>query len=92
MEFDTKNKNRVINTLYSQLKKLQTVEQCDRFLTNNKVLLSLQGKYNHYIINTIYHLQWMMIQQIQDLQTIQKLPINKYIEWSVLLNPNLPCK
>jgi len=91
MSLDTKNKNtnRVINALYSQLKKLQTVEHGDRFLKENKILLSLQGNYNHYICNTVHHIQWMMIQQIQEIQTIQNLPLKKYIEWSKSLNPIL---
>lgn len=91
MEFDAKNKktNRVIHALYSQLKKLQTIEQCDRFLKENKILLSLQGYYNHYICNAVHHIQWMMFQQIQEIQTIQNLPLKKYIEWSKSLNPIL---
>ena len=91
MSLETKNKNtnRVINALYSQLKKLQKIEHCDRFLKDNKILLSLQGNYNQYICNAVHHIQWMMIQQIQEIRTIQKLPLNKYIDWSKSLNPIL---
>ena len=84
-----KNKNtnnRVINALYGQLKILHTCDQCDRFLIENKKLLSLQDEYNQYICNTVRHLQWMIAEDIEDIQSIQNLPHKQFIQWSQSLD------
>ena len=83
--------NRLIKALYKQIKQIRCIRQCSVFLKENHVLISsLDKDYMVLIQNTIQHLRWMILHNIDDLHTIQRLPISEYMNWSRSLSI-LPC-
>lgn len=86
-----RDNNRLTKAIYKQIKQIRDVRQCSVFLKENHVLISsLDKDYMTLIQNTIQHLQWMLKHNIDDLHTIQKLPISEYMNWSRSLSI-LPC-
>ena len=75
-------KEKILFALYNQIKKLIHTDQCRIFLEKNKVLISLLEEDSMVLENTVHHLESMMLSDIDDLHTIQKLPICLYMDWS----------
>ena len=75
-------KEKTLFAIYNQIKNLIHAHQCRLFLEKNKVLISLLEEDSMVLKNTVHHLESMMLLDIDDLHTIQKLPITSYINWS----------
>jgi len=75
-------KEKILFALYNQMKKIKNKDHCRLFLEKNKVLISLLEEDSMVLKNTVHHLESMMLLDIDDLHTIQKLPITSYINWS----------